>query len=246
MRGWETLRLFDLLSRSKDLSKRIEESLRNLGVVDILEGREEFMGFRILDKGFSSIVLLVLMSDGSRAVAKIKRPDVDRDVVGREAEMLRIANSVGVGPRLLGLDPSNGVLLLEFIDGEPIASYVSRVEDPRSLRKVIVRSLEKGARLDGVGLDHGQLSRADRHILVGEKRVEIIDFERASTKRKPKNVTALLGYFFLNPTSSVSRRIVGSLGLSEADLSSIRNLARKYREGERTALSEILDLIKEA
>ena len=43
--------------------------------------------------------------------------------------------------------------------------------------------------LDDAGLDHGELSTIDKHVIVGKNKNTIIDFESSSTNRKPSNVT---------------------------------------------------------
>jgi putative serine/threonine protein kinase len=52
-----------------------------------------------------------------------------------------------------------------------------------------VAILEQCFSLDIAGLDHGELSRLTRHVIVSD-RPYIIDFESASTTRKTCNVTA--------------------------------------------------------
>ena len=49
--------------------------------------------------------------------------------------------------------------------------------------------LEQCFSLDMAGLDHGELSRLTRHVIVSDRPC-IIDFESASTTRKTCNVTA--------------------------------------------------------
>ena len=57
--------------------------------------------------------------------------------------------------------------------------------------------LEQCHNLDRAGLDHGELSRLNRHVIVsGNPR--IIDFESASTNRKTSNVTAAAQSIFLH------------------------------------------------
>jgi putative serine/threonine protein kinase len=57
--------------------------------------------------------------------------------------------------------------------------------------------LEQCYCLDKAGLDHGELSRLDRHIIISDRPC-IIDFESASTARKTCNVTAAAQSIFLH------------------------------------------------
>jgi putative serine/threonine protein kinase len=74
--------------------------------------------------------------------------------------------------------------------------------------------LEQCLRLDKIGLDHGELSRLDRHIVVSDRPV-MIDFESASTVRKTCNVTAAAQSIFLyGPVATriqkFSERLIGN------------------------------------
>ena len=51
--------------------------------------------------------------------------------------------------------------------------------------------------LDNVGLDHGELSTIDKHVIVGKNRNTIIDFESSSTKRVSSNVSAATQAIFI-------------------------------------------------
>jgi len=44
--------------------------------------------------------------------------------------------------------------------------------------------------LDKIGLDHGELSKITKHVIVGRKNVTIIDYESSSLLRRPSNVTS--------------------------------------------------------
>jgi len=57
-----------------------------------------------------------------------------------------------------------------------------------------------------VGLDHGELVRAHRHVIVSGGEPRIIDFESASTSRRCANVTSVVQYLFFN------RRMAGLVG----------------------------------
>jgi putative serine/threonine protein kinase len=57
--------------------------------------------------------------------------------------------------------------------------------------------------LDELGLDHGELSKAPKHLLVDRmENVFIVDFETASLERHPANVTAVCQYLFAGNSSA--------------------------------------------
>ena len=57
------------------------------------------------------------------------------------------------------------------------------------IRLVLNNVLRECYLLDSIGLDHGELSTIDKHVIVGKNKNTIIDFESSSTNRKPSNVT---------------------------------------------------------
>ena len=83
------------------------------------------------------------------------------------------------------------------------------------VRRMIKDILEQCFRLDKVGLDHGELSNIEKHIIVGEK-AWIIDFESASMNRKASNLTKVTQYFVVgSPISNTVRRMLKIESLDE-------------------------------
>ena len=178
--------------------ERLEE-LRGLGVEALsLGGPHNIQGAPVLGKGHVGVVLKAYM-DGGAVALKVLRSDADRGSMEGEAEMLRLANSVGVGPRLLGA--SDSCLVMELIEGDYIAPWVEGLEPDCSgeLRRVLAALMGKARRLDAVGLDHGELGRIKRHVIVSGGEPRVIDFESASTGRRPKNVTSVTQFLFIIP-----------------------------------------------
>jgi putative serine/threonine protein kinase len=182
-----------------ELGKRLAE-MKRLGVDALsFRGDKKVNNVQVLGKGYVGIVVLAKAELGLAAL-KIRRTDSGRTGMGHEAEILGKANSVGVGPRLLGC--SENLLLMEFVDGQPFPKWVEGVaetEDARSdAKKVLNEILEQCWRLDWAGVDHGELSNAPKHIIVrGDLRVYILDFESASVQRRVSNVTSVCHYLFM-------------------------------------------------
>jgi putative serine/threonine protein kinase len=201
--------------------------LRSLGVTAIeLRGPHMVEGMRVLGKGHVGVVLVARM--GGRSVAlKVRRADADRETLEREAEHLRLANEVSVGPRLVGV--SRNFLLMELIEGEYLADWVEGLGpgDVGILARVIGGILDKAHRLDVVGLDHGELSSAHRHVMVAEGVPRIIDFESASTVRRCSNVTSIAHYMFFS--RRVRERVGRVLELPEKE--ALLEALAGYRSG---------------
>jgi len=214
----------------KEMRKRLKE-LKKLGV-KVVEFTGEKMAFDVpvLGKGCVGIVVAV-HTDVGKGALKIRRVDADRAGMQNEAEMLRRANAVKVGPKLLNV--TENFLLMEFIEGKLLPQWVEALKGKGTrsrIRLILQAILEQCYRLDEVGLDHGELSRAPKHILVdADDCPHLVDFETASISRRVSNVTSICQYLFIgSQTAKTIRRKLG--GIDEKEL--IKAL-RDYKQ-ERT------------
>ncbi len=202
-------RVYRVLSfpREVDFEGRLRE-LRALGVEHmIFEGPTELEGFRVLGKGCTSVVVKAKGVWGYVAV-KIRRTDSDREDMFHEAFCTVLANSVGVGPKVFAFSPN--FLVLELLEGTPIGDWIR--EAPADLLIRVVDSLmRKAFALDAIGLDHGELSRAQRHVLISDSRPRILDFESASVRRKPKNLTSIVQYVMRSTDKSLDGETISLL-----------------------------------
>ncbi|MFP3951619.1 MAG: serine/threonine protein kinase [Candidatus Bathyarchaeia archaeon] len=200
---------------------RLEE-LRSLGVEALLpEGPMRRGDLRFLGKGHVGIVVKAVYRESVFAL-KIRRVDADRESMLREAMNQVKANEADVGPRLHGA--SDNFIVMEFIEGEYLPEWISKGDLTASMvHSVLKELLYKSRRLDSIGLDHGELGRPKRHVIVSEGMPRIIDFESASTERRPSNLTSIGQFLFINPRM---REITGRhLNLPEREL-----LIKTFRE----------------
>jgi putative serine/threonine protein kinase len=142
-------------------------------------------GIRILGKGNVGLVIKAV-AGGRLCALKIRRTDANRETMHDEVRLHMIANGAGVGPLLLG--HSDNFMLMEYAAGQTIAEWAAG--DMHDAREVARSVLEQCYRLDRAGLDHGELSHIDNHVIVEGTTATIIDFESASTNRKTSNVSA--------------------------------------------------------
>ena len=178
----------------KELSKRLTE-LQELGIKAIeFSGPAQLNNLRVLGKGTMGIVILGYWGETKVAI-KVLRTDV-KTTMKREARYLKIANSVSVGPKLIGY--SRNFLIREFIDGDLLKEVIVK-ESPKKLLKIILAVLHQAFKLDTIGLSHKELARPDRHIIIRSTDLKpfIIDFGAASVISKKKNLTQLIQYLSL-------------------------------------------------
>jgi putative serine/threonine protein kinase len=208
-----------------ELQTRLKE-LQEHGVKTVeFAGKKSAFNMPVLGKGFVGIVVIA-HSDGQRVALKIRRVDADRLGLQDEAEMLAKANSVGVGPKLMSA--STNFLLMQFIDGDLLPAWLETRKGKRCVRRVLNEILEQCWRLDAIGLDHGELSKAPKHVIINRRgNPFIVDFETASLNRKPSNVTSICQYLFIS--GAVSRLLAEKLG--EKNKNAIVEALKLYKTG---------------
>lgn len=196
-------------SDKAELESRLKELLQ-LGVTALqFAGKKRAFDVAVWGKGCVGLVVIAYR-DHEEMALKIRRVDADRAEMLREAELLKKANSVNVGPRLL--KASRNFMLMQFVDGLLFPEWLEKKRSKPRIRKVLRSVLEQCWQLDAARLDHGELSRAPKHIMVDqEDRVFIVDFESASISRRPANVTSACQFLFLG--STVANVLSSKLGV---------------------------------
>ncbi|XHH08975.1 MAG: serine/threonine protein kinase [Candidatus Bathyarchaeia archaeon] len=223
-------------AKPSEVENRILE-LRGLGVSEVeYSGSGSASNVPVLGKGFVGIVVIAYVK-GERLALKMRRLDGGRDDFFHEAEMLKKANSVGVGPRFVAV--TKNFLLSQLIDGDLLVNCLEVHKEKTFFRRVLGDVLEQCWRLDLVGLDHGELTKAPRHILMAKtEKPFIVDFETASTQRHASNVTAVCQYLFVG--NGVVPRLVAEV-LGEKDLNRIIEALRDYKKARsRTCFEAVL------
>ena len=188
----------------RQIKSRIIE-LEKLKIKSIcLEGPTTLGNLAILGKGYVGVV--VIAKKGNKEVAlKIRRTDSQSKNMKNESVLLKLVNSVKVGPKVF--DVSKNFLVMEYLEGEKFSNWIESLKGTGSAKKLkstIKNILEDCYRLDQIGFDHGELSNISKHVIVGKTKVSLIDFESSSTKRRPSNVTSIAQAFFIG--SGISRK----------------------------------------
>lgn len=206
-----------------ELKRRLTE-MRKLGVGAVeFSGEKEAFNVSVLGKGCVGVVVIAYVRRG-KAAMKIRRVDADRSMMQREAEMLKMANSVGVGPRLLGV--SKNLLLMQFIDGDVLPKWLEKRISKTQVKAVLRSILEQCRKLDEIGLDHGELSHAPKHVIIDKAgKPFIVDFETASVSRRPSNVTSICQFLFISGV--VAEKVARKLG--KRDREAVVKALRLYK-----------------
>ena len=219
-----------------------------IGVKDaILEGPAKICELNILGKGHSGVVLKVNTSSTKTMALKIRRVDSRRMDSLTEVCNHKFANLVGIGPQII--DNTNDLILMELITGKGIYEWLQdstnfQPENSTNIKNIVIEILEQCYRLDVVHLDHGELTRIDNHVMVSKNNdISIIDFESASIKRKPSNVTSATQALLLSG-GSISRTICKFIQIRDA--ARLLNCLKNYKKiKNRQNFEDVISLINE-
>jgi len=228
---------------SEEFDRRLKE-MRSLRIRSIeFAGKSEIFGLPVQGKGCVSVVVQAYRNQDKVAL-KIRRTDADRPRMMHEAQMLRLANSMNVAPRLI--DFTENFLVMEFVDGVLLREWIKEINQTGAaadrVRTVLRDVMDQCWRLDELGLDHGELSRASKHIMIGgHDKAYILDFESASVKRRVSNVTSICQYLFLR--SEIAETVKNNLKqIEEEDL--LDSLRAFKRCRSRIAFDETLKAVR--
>ena len=191
----------NVLGYPKATSRQIKSRIKELEALKIgaisLTGPTTIGGLAILGKGYVGVVV-VAKHENKKTALKIRRTDSQRERMQDEAALLKLANSVNVGPEMF--DVSRNFLVMEHIQGKKFRDWVDLLKgvgSSKRLKTVIKNILEDCYRLDKIGFDHGELNNISKHVIVSETKATLIDFESSSTSRRPSNVTSITQAFFI-------------------------------------------------
>ena len=228
-------------STKRQIESRLYE-LDNLGVKSVaFFGSSTINNLQVLGKGYVGIVILAKKRTNLIAL-KIRRTDSQRKEMKNESKLLKLANNVNVGPKLI--DVSKNFVLMEYLEGEKIGQWVKTLRGKGSSKKtkwVIKQILEDCFRLDQMGFDHGELSSISKHVIIGKSKATIIDFESSSTNRRVSNVTSATQAIFI--ASGISKKIHRIYKIPPKQ--KIIDVLREYKkENNRESFDKILNILR--
>ena len=221
-----------------EIYHRLEE-MQQHGVTSIeFVGKTNASNIPVLGKGYVGVVVVANVK-GQKVALKMRRIDADRLDFTHEAEMLQKANAIGVGPKFIAV--SNNFLLSQLIDGDLLEDWLQTQREKGLIRKVLVDILEQCWSIDEAGLDHGELSKAPKHLLVDKMdKPFIVDFETASTMRKVINVTSVCQFLFMG--NSRAAKTLDEIFGKKNRLSLISGLKKFKKNTNRKTFEDLLDM----
>jgi putative serine/threonine protein kinase len=222
--------------------KTFENRMRELSSLDINAlfsfGNVQLKFSQIIGKGSVGLVTLV-KSKNKLLALKIRRTDANRVNMYDEVLYHSLANSIGIGAFLENF--SENFILMEYVKGLNIESWYDSQTSAKKLLNCTNEILRQSFLLDCLNLDHGQLSRLDRHIVVSPDGLPtILDFETSSTKRRCSNVTSVSQSIFLH--GPIHAKLTDVINKERTDI--IKSIKEYKKQMNRETFQCILDLLK--
>jgi putative serine/threonine protein kinase len=225
----------------REAKSRVRQ-LRKLGVGKIVfEGHAKIGRLGILGIGTVGVVVKA-EADGHIRALKIRRTDANRPDMEQEVKIAKLANRVQIGPEIFA--HTHDMILMKLLESQEMGAWLKtqRGRGRRDrIRDTVHALLNQCHKLDIMGIDHGQLSDLRKHAVIAEGKPWLIDFESASTERRPRNVTTAAQYLFVG--GFLSPKLRRALGIKETK--KLRELLSSYKKDlSGYAYSKILEYLK--
>jgi predicted Ser/Thr protein kinase len=142
-------------------------------------------------KGWSSYIWIVEKA-GKKFIRKEVREKSNRkNLAEREGKMLKLANTVRVGPKLIEINFEKNFVIMEYVKGKKFLDFVSSTEfEQTNSEKIydLTKEIYKQClALDKIGLTHSQL-QVGKNILVTKKIInDKNDFKKINYNTNKKN-----------------------------------------------------------
>ncbi len=239
-------RILKLYKYDIDTCKELLGKVRETGIDYFFNygPRNIYGDLRVVGAGFTGVLLLASSTKGI-VLVKILRKDSRRNSMLYECSILKIASRLGVSPRVHSCD--NKYIIMEYIDGSSLAEYIENIDKLKfiyDLRITLRSIIYKTFLLDKHRIDHGELSRPYKHVLVSPKGVFIIDFDSASTSRTPRNLTSILGGLFFRQ-NKFSKTIINVLQITNNCLKEVSAMIKDYKKHvDFNIVTDIMEKLK--
>jgi putative serine/threonine protein kinase len=202
-------------------------------------GKVQLKKICILGKGSVGLVTLARFK-GQYFALKIRRTDANRANMFDEVVYQSLANSIGIGPFLVNF--SENFILMEFVKGSNIVEWYNSVRTTNErILKCTALILEQCYLLDCLKLDHGQLNRLDRHIIISkDDKPTILDFETSSAMRRVSNITSVSQSIFLH--GPIYSRLQDSINKDRTQI--MKNIKGYKTQMNYEKFNKILNLLR--
>jgi len=165
-------------------NEEIEKELVEHGITELYSfGKTNLGNLKVIGKGKTGVIVLL----DEKRVIKIRRSDSPKESLEIEAKIQTLA--FPIAPKVY--DYGKNFIIMDYLEG-------SNLNNTRKNKRVIVDLLLKAKELESRKIEHKELARPYKNVIVSENdNVYIIDYDSASIKENPYNVTSILSWLRL-------------------------------------------------
>ncbi|ARM76414.1 serine/threonine protein kinase [Acidianus manzaensis] len=163
--------------------ENIERELKENGITELISyGNTVLNNVKVIGKGKTGVVALL----DYNKVIKIRRSDSPKESLELEAKFQETAYPTA--PKVYSY--GKNFIIMEFIhDGRNLT---------KNDIKYLVDLVRRAKYLEELKIEHKEISRPWKNVIVNTKRSYIIDYDSASFKENPHNVNKILSAFGYN------------------------------------------------
>ncbi len=214
------------------LRRRIQV-LHELGIESLYEEGRIIHGFRVLGRGYSSIVFLARHKDLGKVVVKARRLDSRRSTLEYEAMIMDYLQPTMIPPVLHSF--TRDFIIMEYVNCPPLIECLFKYDDitAETILEKVFASLYL---LDLFGIDHGELNRPHEHMYLCPPYIlRIIDWESSRIRGKIHNLTMFASYLFYRS---------GFYTLDDGSKAMLGRILRLYKNNTAEGFTGILGFLR--
>ncbi|NPA32334.1 MAG: hypothetical protein GXO04_01770 [Aquificae bacterium] len=126
--------------------------------------------------------------NGKKVAVKVARSPDKEEAIRKEARILEMLKDYEGFPKII--TKGEDFFVYEFIEG---TTFGRLKPTPEEKKRILREVLEKAYLLDRLGINRDEFSNLHKNVLITPSgKVYVIDFDRATLKKNPSNVTQLL------------------------------------------------------
>ncbi len=206
--------------------------LEKLGITSLIEEGRDLFGYRVLGKGYSSIIVLGNHKEHGKVVVKIRRLDSRRPSLEYEGMIMDYLSPTLIPPLIYSY--SRDLIVMEHIDCPSVTDTIKQVNS--DLYKILSRIFASLYLIDVLAVDHGELNRPSSHMYIcPDKQVRIIDWESARLSFRPHNLTMFASYFFFRSKL---------IELGEVITKKLLRILKLYKNSPAKGFQELLGFLR--
>ena len=173
--------------------EKIERELIEHGITELYSfGKINLGKVRVIGKGKTGIIALL----DEKRVIKIRRSDSPKESLEIEAKIQSLA--FPVAPKVY--DYGRNFIVMDYIKGNNLCNA-------RKNKNIVIDLILKARELEDKKIEHKELARPYKNVIVTEDdKVYIIDYDSASIKENPYNVTSILSWLKLTNLAILYKR----------------------------------------